>query len=58
MKKEVNCIENQGENWYKMLLNCQLTDLGEKSRSTLGPIISGTKYHRNKLIPSTERGDQ
>ncbi len=30
MKKGVNKIENQGEIWYKMILNCQMTDLGEK----------------------------
>ncbi len=36
MKKRVNNIENQGENWYKMLQNepynlvIQITDFGEK----------------------------
>ncbi len=29
MKMEVIWIENQGENWYKMLQNCQMTDFGE-----------------------------
>ncbi len=29
MKKGVNKIKNQGENWYKMLQNCQMTDFGE-----------------------------
>ncbi len=29
MKKWVNFIENLGEKWYKMLQNCQMTDLGE-----------------------------
>ncbi len=30
IKKGVNKIENQGENWYKMLPYIQMTDLGEK----------------------------
>ncbi len=31
MKKGgVNKIENQGENWYKILQNGQITDFGEK----------------------------
>ncbi len=31
MKKGINKIENQGENWYKLLQNCQMTDFfGEK----------------------------
>ncbi len=30
MKKVVNKIENQGENWYKLLQKCQMTDFGEK----------------------------
>ncbi len=29
MKKGVNKIENQGENWYKMLQNGQKLDIGE-----------------------------
>ncbi len=28
--KKVNNIENQGENWYKMLQKCLMTDFGEK----------------------------
>ncbi len=30
MKKGVNKIENQEENWYIMLQNGQMTDSGEK----------------------------
>ncbi len=30
MKKGVNRIDNQGENWYKMLQNGQMKDFGEK----------------------------
>ncbi len=26
MKKGVNKIENQGENWYKLLQKCQMAD--------------------------------
>ncbi len=29
MKKGFKKIEKQGENWYKMLQNGQMTDLGE-----------------------------
>ncbi len=29
-KKRVNKIENQGENWYKMFQNGQMTDFCEK----------------------------
>ncbi len=54
MKKGVNWIENQGENWYKMLLNN--LHLGEKIRPTLCPSISGTTYDKDKPIFSAERG--
>ncbi len=30
VKKGVNKIENQGENWYKMFKNGQMTDICEK----------------------------
>ncbi len=30
MKRGVNWIENQGEQLFKMLEKCQMTDLGEK----------------------------
>ncbi len=50
----VNKIENQGENWYKMLQNGQMTDLW-KIRPTLGQIIFGTKCDRDKLIFSAEK---
>ncbi len=30
MKNGVNKIENQGENWYKMFQNGQMTEFGEK----------------------------
>ncbi len=30
MKKGVNKIKNQGENWYKMIKNCKMRDFGEK----------------------------
>ncbi len=30
MKKGVNKIENQGENWYKLRQKCQMTDFREK----------------------------
>ncbi len=30
MKKGVNKIESQGENWYKLLQKCQMTDICEK----------------------------
>ncbi len=30
MKKGVNKIENQGENWYKLLQKFQMTDVCEK----------------------------
>ncbi len=58
MKKEVNKMENQGENWYKLLQKCQITDLCKKNRPTLGQIISGTKCDRDKQIFSAEKGCQ
>ncbi len=30
MKKGVNWIENQGENWYKVLKNCYIIHSGDK----------------------------
>ncbi len=51
MKKGVNWIENQGENWYKMDKNLNNTFL-VIIRTIFGPIISGTKYDRDKLISS------
>ncbi len=45
MKKGVNKIENQGEKWYKLLQECQMTDICE-NRPTLGQIIFGTKCDR------------
>ncbi len=30
MKKGVNWIENQGENWYKMLKICEIIHFGDK----------------------------
>ncbi len=54
MKKGVSWIENQGENWYKMLNNT----FWWKIRSTLGPSISGTKCDRNKPIFTAERWGQ
>ncbi len=47
MKKGVNWIENQGENWYKNLLNNTFL---WKSRLTLGSSIFGTKCDRDKPI--------
>ncbi len=47
MIKRVKKIENQGENWYKMV-----------KWQTLGQIISGTKCNRDKLIFSGERWGQ
>ncbi len=58
MKKGVNKIENQGENWYQLLHQCQMTDFCEKNRPTLGQIISGAKCDRDKPIFSAERGGQ
>ncbi len=55
MKKGVNWLGNQVENWYKMLKNCILM---KKIRSKLGPRIFGIKWYRNKLIVSAERGGQ
>ncbi len=55
IKKGVNYIENQGENWYKILRNGQ--DFGgKKNRPTLGQIIFNTKRDRGKLNISAERG--
>ncbi len=50
MKKEVNKIENEGENWYKLLQTCQMTDFCEKNRPTLGQIISGTKCDKRNIF--------
>ncbi len=58
MKKGVNWIENQDENWYKMLKICYIIHLGEKNRPTLGPSISETKCDRDKPSFSAERGGQ
>ncbi len=58
MKKGVNKIENQGEKWYKLLQKCQMTDVCEKNKPTLGQIFSGTKCDRDKQIFSVERGGQ
>ncbi len=33
MKNGVNWIENQGENWYKILQNCQMRGFGENYKS-------------------------
>ncbi len=30
MEKGINKIENQGEIWYKMIQNYQMTDFGDK----------------------------
>ncbi len=50
VKKGANKIENQGENWYKMFQNGQITYFCGKMRPTLGQIISGTKCDRDKPI--------
>ncbi len=50
MKRGVNKIENQVENWYKLLQKCQMADFCD-----LGQIISGTKCDRYKPIFSAER---
>ncbi len=52
MKMRVNWIENQRENWYKILYNT----FWWKIRLTLGPSISGTKCDRDKLIFFAEKG--
>ncbi len=57
MKKGVNSIENQGENWYKMLSLLNNT-CWWKIRPTLDPSISGTKCDRDKPNFSAERGGQ
>ncbi len=54
----VNKLENQGENWHKLLQKCQMTDFWDKNILTLGQIISGTKCDRDKLIFSVEREGQ
>ncbi len=38
--------------------NSPMTDFGNKSRPTLARIISRTKYDRDKLNISAERGGQ
>ncbi len=58
MKKGVNKIENRGENGYKLLQKCQITDFCKTNRPTLGQIISGTKCDRDKPIFSAEREGQ
>ncbi len=50
VKKGVNKIENQGEYWYKMFQNYQMTDFCKKIRQIAAQIISGTKCDRDKLI--------
>ncbi len=49
MKEGVNWIENQGENWYKMLQNCQITCFGKKNKPTLDQIIFRTKCECDKM---------
>ncbi len=39
-EKCINKIKNKGENWYKLLQKCQMTDFCEKNIPTLGQIIS------------------
>ncbi len=58
MKRGVNWIENQEENWYKLLKICWMIHFGKENRPTLGPSISGTKCDRDNPIFSTERGGQ
>ncbi len=51
MEKGVNKIENQGEIWYKIKQNYQITDFGPIY------IMFETKWDRDKqLIFSAERG--
>ncbi len=54
-KNGVNKIENQGEFFFKMLQNGQITDFGEKIDQLRGHIISGTKCDRDKPIFPAER---
>ncbi len=49
MKKGVNWIENQGENWYQMHNKLNNT-FWWSIRQTLGRSISGTKCDKDKLI--------
>ncbi len=58
MKKRVNWIENQGENWYKMLKTCQIIQFGKNIRPNLGASIFGTKCDRDNPIFSAKRGIQ
>ncbi len=55
MKTGINKFENQGEIWYKMLQNCQMTDFGENNCPTLGLI---NYMGRDKPFFSPERRGQ
>ncbi len=48
MTRGANWIKSQGDNWYKMLQNGQITDFGVTLNQTLSPIMSGTKSDRDK----------
>ncbi len=56
MKKVVNKIENQWENWFKIHQNGQMRDVGEKFDQPFDQIISVTKLDWDKPIFSAERG--
>ncbi len=54
MKKGMDKIENQRENWYKLLQKSQMTDLCDK----IDQIMSGTDCDSDKQIFSAERESQ
>ncbi len=49
IKNVVNWIENQGENWYKMLKIPLYNTFQWQTRPTLGPIISGMNLIEKNL---------
>ncbi len=58
MKKRVNWIEYQGENWCKMLKKYEIIHFDGALDQTLGPSISQTKCDRDKPFSMEERGSQ
>ncbi len=55
-KKRNQRLKYQGENCYKMFQNDQNDRYWQTNRSTLGQIVSGTKWDRDKLIFCRKRG--
>ncbi len=56
MKKGVNWIEHQGENWCKILQNCEMTDYYEKIYQLQAQISLEQNMMETTQFFSAERG--